>query len=256
MGATGGAGRASHQSSGDNFMNAVARRMRQTVGEPLDTEIGGVGAVLDPAGVLVLPSEQLLIVSDLHLEKGAAFARRGMMLPPYDTAATLALLERALSRHCVRRVVCLGDSFHDRRGAEAMPAMFREALAGLMVGYDWIWVSGNHDPEPPEGLGGESVETLSVAGLTLRHEPTPGACPGEIAGHLHPVARLRGAPGQGRHACFASDGTRMILPSFGITTGGLNVLDRAFSGMFQTPVATAFVAGTSRIYPIPFSALC
>nr|WP_244556890.1 ligase-associated DNA damage response endonuclease PdeM [Fulvimarina manganoxydans] len=241
--------------SGGNLMNALARRMRQTAGKPLETEIAGTLALLDPSGVLVLPSESLLVVSDLHLEKGAAFARRGMMLPPYDTAATLALLARALSRHPVRRVVCLGDSFHDRRGAEAMPTVFRDALVDLMVGHDWVWVSGNHDPEPPKGLGGETVETLSVGGLALRHEPTAGACPGEIAGHLHPVARIRGAVSQGRHACFASDGTRMILPSFGITTGGLNVLDRAFSGLFETRAAKAFVAGTARIYPIPFSAL-
>ena len=44
----------------------------------------------DCAGVLYWPDESLLAVADLHLEKGSSFAARGMLLPPYDTAATLA----------------------------------------------------------------------------------------------------------------------------------------------------------------------
>ena len=84
--------------------------------------VNGTVAVCDPLGGLYLPETGMLVVSDLHLEKGAAFARRGMMLPPYDTAATLELLALALERHQPKRVVCLGDSFHDRHGAAFMPA--------------------------------------------------------------------------------------------------------------------------------------
>ena len=40
-------------------------------------------------GALYWPAEKALIVSDLHLEKGSAFAARGQMLPPYDTRETL-----------------------------------------------------------------------------------------------------------------------------------------------------------------------
>ena len=57
-----------------------------------EVEIGGVRAVCDPLGALYLPDSATLVVSDLHLEKGAAYARRGMLLPPYDTALTLKLL--------------------------------------------------------------------------------------------------------------------------------------------------------------------
>ena len=46
--------------------------------------------VIDRRGALWLPEPRLLVVSDLHLEKGSSFARRGMLLPPYDTGATLA----------------------------------------------------------------------------------------------------------------------------------------------------------------------
>lgn len=237
-------------------MNALARRQRRTDCPAVEMQLAGGTVACDPSGVLYAPSERLLVVSDLHLEKGAAFARRGMMLPPYDTAATLALLGAALERYDPLRVVCLGDSFHDRHGAAFMPAQFREVLVRLMTGRDWIWIAGNHDPEPPAYVGGETHETISVGPWTFRHEPSPSLRVGEVAGHLHPVAQVSAGGRSSRSACFASDGDRMILPSFGVTTGGLNVLDRAFHGLFDPVRAKAYVIGIARIYPIPFRALC
>ena len=236
-------------------MNMIQRRLRHGEQAGIETDLNGGLLVCDPSGVVFAPDESLLIVSDLHLEKGAAFARRGMMLPPYDTAATLALLGAALDRYGPRRVVCLGDSFHDRHGAALMPAPYRETLAALMAGRDWTWISGNHDPEPPAGLGGTTTEELDVGPWHLRHEPTLGARAGEIAGHLHPVAKVSGNGRSVRGACFATDGARMVMPSFGVTTGGLNVLDRAFDGLFATERARAYVIGVSRIYPIAFASL-
>ncbi len=61
--------------------------------------IAGVSLVADCAGALYWPEEGLLAVADLHLEKGSSYATRGVLLPPYDTAATLArlgALDRAL----------------------------------------------------------------------------------------------------------------------------------------------------------------
>ena len=196
-------------------MNALARRLRQTECDGVEMSLAGARIVCDPSGVLYAPDERLLIVSDLHLEKGAAFARRGMMLPPYDTAATLTLLEAALTRYAPQRVISLGDSFHDRTGAALMPEASRETLRRLMTGRDWIWISG----------------------------------------HLHPVARVANGARSTRGACFASDGSRMIMPSFGVTTGGLNVLDRAFHGLFDLATAKAYVIGLTRIYPIGFRSL-
>ncbi|ALN74068.1 hypothetical protein M673_15180 [Aureimonas sp. AU20] len=236
-------------------MNMVDRRFRQADGEGVETVLNGGRLVCDPSGVVFAPEHGLLIVSDLHLEKGAAFARRGMMLPPYDTQATLALLEAAVARHRPAHVVALGDSFHDRHGAALMPTASRERLGAVMAGRRWTWISGNHDPEPPAGLGGETAEEIVVGPWTLRHEPSPFARAGEIAGHLHPVARVSGRGRSVRGACFASDGSRMVMPSFGVTTGGLNVLDRAFQGLFAPDRAKAYVIGVARIYPIPFHAL-
>ncbi|MCQ8784194.1 ligase-associated DNA damage response endonuclease PdeM [Mangrovibrevibacter kandeliae] len=236
-------------------MTMMLRRLRRVDCEPVEIELNGEAVLCDPAGVIVVPEHDLLVVSDLHLEKGAAFARRGMLLPPYDTAMTLALLESALERHRPKQVICLGDSFHDRHGAALMPAAFRETLTRLMAGRDWTWIAGNHDPEPPALIGGETRQERAVGGLVFRHEPTPAPRAGEIAGHLHPVARVSGGGRSTRGACFATDGSRLVMPSFGVTTGGLNVLDRAFHGLFRLEAAKAYVIGTSRIFAIGFAAL-
>lgn len=233
-------------------MNILARR-RHSEGEALEIALAGERVACDPAGVLYLPAQDCLVVADLHLEKGAAFARRGMFLPPYDTAATLALLGLVLQRYAPARVICLGDSFHDRKGAALMPAGERDTLAALMRGRDWVWITGNHDPEPPQGIGGETLFEVAAGALAFRHEPSAGAKRGEVSGHLHPVARLAGRGS--RRACFATDGQRMILPSFGVTTGGLNVLDRAFHGLFDMPRALACMIGHAGIYPVRFGAL-
>ncbi|SKA34891.1 ligase-associated DNA damage response endonuclease PdeM [Consotaella salsifontis] len=223
-------------------------------GRTLQLELNGVEVACDPAGILVVPSERTLVVSDLHLEKGAAFARRGMFLPPYDTAMTLATLSQAIERHTPDRVICLGDSFHDRRGADLMPAPLREHLSLMMTGREWIWISGNHDPERPS-LGGEWTECFTMGALSFRHEPRPDAPAGEIAGHLHPAARVASRGRSVRGPCFATDRRRMIMPAFGVTTGGLNVLHRAFDGLFTGERPMAGVIGRDKVYPIPFSAL-
>ena len=114
---------------------------------------------------------------------------------------------------------------------------------------------GNHDPDAPRGLGGESVAELALAGLTLRHEPRQAAAPGEIAGHLHPGARIVRRGRSVRRRCFVTDGARLIMPAFGAFTGSLNVLDRAFAGLFRRELLTAHMLGEDRTYAVPGSQL-
>ncbi|MCR4267469.1 ligase-associated DNA damage response endonuclease PdeM [Nitratireductor sp. ZSWI3] len=221
----------------------------------LTIELAGETAVCDWRGVLMFPALDLLVVSDLHLEKGAAFARRGSFLPPYDTAATLRRLGAVIADHDPGIVISLGDSFHDGDGAAEMPETFRDHLVTLMAGRDWHWIAGNHDPAPPPGLPGRTAQEIAIDGLTFRHEPAPGAAPGEIAGHLHPGARIVRRGRSVRRACFASDGARLIMPAFGSLTGTLNVLDRAFAGLFTRERLTAYMLGRQGIYAIAGSLL-
>src|SRR5579863_2311757 len=121
--------------------------------------ICGVTLIADPAGAIFWPDESLLIVADLHLEKGSAFAARGVLLPPYDTATTLARLARLIERHAPRRVIALGDSFHDGGGPLRMRDIDRASLKLLQRNRDWLWITGNHDPDPADGVGGSFAET-------------------------------------------------------------------------------------------------
>ena len=214
-----------------------------------DFEIAGAALVADPSGALVWPGERTLVVADLHLEKGSSLAaRRGTLLPPYDTAATLAALTRVVARLDPRRVVALGDSFHDPAGPSRLAGEMREALGALMRGRDWIWVAGNHDPGPP-GLGGDAVPELRLGPLRLRHEPGAGAGEGDVAGHLHPAARLLWRGRSLRRRCFATDGRRLVLPAFGAYAGGLNVLDAAFATVFRSR-PRVMLLGRAQVYPV------
>lgn len=230
--------------------------IRTTAILPADlVTIAGERAVCDPRGVLYFPELALLAVSDLHLEKGSSLARRGALIPPYDTAATLARLQAVIADYAPRIVISLGDSFHDGEGASRLHDGFRKRLETLIAGRDWFWIAGNHDPDAPADLPGETVKELAVASLVFRHEPSKGQAGGEVAGHLHPCARIVQRGRSVRRRCFAGDGSRMIMPAFGAYTGSLNVLDRAYSGLFNRDSLVAYMMGKDRIFALPGSML-
>jgi DNA ligase-associated metallophosphoesterase len=208
--------------------------------------LAGVPLLADPSGALYWPEHGLLVVADLHLEKGSSFAARGVFLPPYDTAATLARLARLIAHYAPRCVVALGDSFHDGGGPARLADDDRDNLRSLQRGRDWVWITGNHDPEPAENIGGAFHETLTVSALTFRHLPT--GTPAEICGHLHPVARVSHRGRTVSRRCFAADQTRMVMPAFGAFTGGLNVRHAAFADLFGTLAFTAHMLGEGRLY--------
>jgi len=190
----------------------------------------------------------MLVLADLHLEKGSSFAARGVLLPPYDTAATIDRMERVIARYAPRAVIALGDSFHDGHGPDRMGEKDRAALARLQHGRDWVWILGNHDDAPRPGIGGRFVPVLAIDRLFFRHEPT--GAQGEIAGHLHPLARVAAAGHAISRRCFASDGTRLIMPAFGAYAGGLNVLDEAFGSLFLRNRLEAWMMGRADVYPV------
>ncbi len=215
-----------------------------------DLRVEGIRLTCDWAGCLFVPDEETLIVSDLHLEKGSSYARRGQHLPPYDTRQTLTLLAHRLAVWQPRRVICLGDSFHDATGHERLSEPCRLALTAMMKGRDWVWIEGNHDPLPPATLGGDCAPTIELGPLTLCHEPQRGLRKGEIAGHLHPSGKVVRRSRSVRRPCFVTDGSRLIMPSFGAYTGGLNIRDRAFDGLFDQERMSAVLLGRERVFHI------
>jgi len=210
------------------------------------------GHTLKPlvAGAVYWEAEDTLLVADLHLEKGAAYAARGMLLPPYDTRSTLSRLDKIIAAVDPGRVVALGDSFHRSECADNLVEDDFALLKELQKGRDWYWICGNHDPHLPDTIGGTVCATLTMAGVTLRHEPSGDAKSPEIVGHLHPVARISRRGTVVRRRCFATDGHRLVMPAFGAYAGGLNVLHEAFQPLFLWHRLEAWMMGRHAVYPV------
>ena len=213
--------------------------------------VAGVTLVADLSGALFWEEQGLLVVSDLHLEKGSSFATRGVLLPPWDTVATLGRLAAVIARHDPHMVIALGDSFHDRTAHDRLSTTDRQALAALQAQRDWIWISGNHDPALPSDLGGVVAEEVAIGPIAFRHEPSGAS--GEIAGHLHPKARVSTRGRSMERRCFACDGERAVMPAFGAYAGGLSIRDAAFGKIFQSLGFMAHVLGDVRLHTIAAS---
>ncbi len=208
------------------------------------------GEVFEPllSGALFWRAQSMLLVADLHLEKFSSYAKRGQMLPPYDTGLTLKRLEADVARTKAERVVSLGDSFHRDEGTTTLLDADRLRLMALLGRSHWTWISGNHDPSP-QALGGTCVDRLELGSLTLTHEPRRGVR-GMVAGHLHPAATVV-ANGHGtRRPCFVHDGRLLVLPAYGSGTGSLNILSAPFHGLFDYAALEVTMIGRGRLYPV------
>jgi DNA ligase-associated metallophosphoesterase len=206
----------------------------------LALELAGAEALLRPSGALWLERERLLVVADLHLEKGSAYAARGQLLPPYDTRETLARLAAEADQLRPHTILLLGDTLHDGEAEARLAADDVRTLTTIAAMAELVWVVGNHDADGPRALPGRVAAGWSARHLSLVHQPAAAPRFGEVAGHLHPCARIKGRVGSVRRRCFVTDGERLVLPAFGAFAGGLNVRDAAFHGLFRRePLAVA-----------------
>jgi hypothetical protein len=192
---------------------------------------------------LYWPAERALLVADLHLEKASWFAKAGQMLPPYDSRDTLERLADAVRVTGARRVITLGDNFHDDAGALRLDAHCTGMLEALTRALDWVWITGNHDEGleslGPKGFGGTIVPELVVGGVILRHEARAGETAPELSGHYHPKMRMTVRNRHIARPCAvlgrggAGGAERMILPAFGSLTGGLDAGHPEILGALQ-----------------------
>ena len=172
-----------------------ARRARLAPRACASREDGAIGvagrAPPDPSGALIWPARRLIVVADLHLEKGSSYAPRGRFIPPYDSRTTLSALERVIAGNRAEQVICLGDSFHDQDAAARLSPQEVATIRRLTASRRWTWIAGNHDPAPPKQLGGEIANELTLGPLVFRHQALDDAsAPGELSGHFHPKATV------------------------------------------------------------------
>ena len=202
------------------------------------------------SGALYWPGEDALIVADLHLEKGSSFAKRGQLCRRTTRARRCSKLAAAIDRYAPGTVIALGDSLHDVEASGRIGLEELEILQIMQEDRDWIWVTGNHDPKIDERLGGSVVGDIEVEGIVLRHEPRPGHVTHEIAGHMHPAAKLSMHGYTLRRPCFVGNGLRLVMPAFGTYAGGLNILDDPFEPLFGHDGMHVWMLGQEGLYPV------
>ncbi len=213
----------------------------------------GQNFLATPDGALFWPSENALLVADLHLEKASWFARLGQFLPPYDSHATLVGLAQLVDTTGAAKIHCLGDSFHDAFGCDRLPAAARDLLTRLTSRLDWTWILGNHDPGFADHCGGRLAEEEVVAGITLRHKAVRGDPAPEISGHFHPKYRVHLRGRSVARRCFVASDTQRILPAFGALTGGLDAAHPEIVGKVGSS-ASALVPIADKMLKFPLAA--
>lgn len=224
-------------------------------GARMTVSLSFAGESFEPlrCGGLYWPAQRTLLVADLHLEKASHFARRGRMLPPHDTHDTLAMLIDAVELTGAQRLVCLGDSFHDRGGPERMQDSARAALTRMIASLDWWWITGNHDDASAATLGGTAHVEARLGPLVLRHEAEPADPTPELSGHFHPKLWVTTPRKRLSRRCFAMSRTKIILPAYGAFTGGLDCSDPAILAALGGPGA-AVVREGDRLLRFPIAA--
>jgi uncharacterized protein len=216
--------------------------------------LGGLDLIPDLSGALYVPDFAALLVADLHLEKGSSLAYRGVHLPPYDTRETLVQLTAAIATTNPKRLILLGDSFHDRRARERIDKADVTRLTQITHVIDTLWIAGNHDPAPPLDLGGRVADEIVLGPVRLRHEPSaPGPESIEIAGHLHPGAAVSQRGRLVRCKCFAGDEYRLVMPAFGSFTGSLSVWAEPFAAIFPSGKFHVWMLGGRAVHRFPSS---
>ena len=116
----------------------------------------------------------------------------------------------------------------------------------MMEAARFVWVSGNHDPAPQPGLGGDWVEAYAAGPFIFRHQARAHA-DAEISGHFHPKAAIAARGGAVSRPCFIADRRRIILPAFGAYAGGLDIRDAAIARLFPGG-SRAFLLGRDRLF--------
>ncbi len=188
-------------------------------------ELRGEEVQLLAARALYLPRLGALLVADLHVGKAEAFQRRGVPVPTGVTAADLARLSGALRQTGAASLWVLGDLVHDRDAEDL------DDLAQLRARHEDVElhvVRGNHDRHIaalPAAWGFcEHDGAVELGPFALRHEPEGAADgPYTLCGHLHPMAKLRGAGDELLLPCFHFGPRIGLLPAFTSWSSGVRV---------------------------------
>ena len=192
---------------------------------------------INKEGILFWLEKEIAIVSDLHLEKGSSFASTGQFIPPYDSEETLKKLLNVIDNYKVKKVILLGDTFHDKDAFHRMQSKVKFLFEELIKNYEVIFILGNHENK----MKIDSInfyQEYVVDNVRFIHEAVQENI-NQISGHYHPVASIKVSSKKITTKCLIHTNNHIILPSFGVFTGGLNIHDL---------VLKPFISQDSNIY--------
>ncbi|MBA2650532.1 MAG: ligase-associated DNA damage response endonuclease PdeM [Legionella sp.] len=203
--------------------------------------------ILSGLGGIYWPGQKLLVVADLHLEKGSYYLTRGNPLPLYDTLDTLSRLEHLVSLYNPQCLLTLGDNIHD---VQAVTRMNQENIDLLKKIRDsvskWVWLIGNHDKHTvPKEPGLHVCTQLDIETITFTHDLLRDK-PWQILGHYHPKATIKNISGK----CFLVNNHKIILPAFGSYTGGLNIDSLDFKKIMHPEQFKAYLLNKNKVWRI------
>lgn len=183
----------------------------------------GTELVLLPEKGIWFPHYKTLLISDIHLGKGAHFRKAGIPIPQALAQEDLACLSDLIAQFKPLQLIFLGDLFHsDVNNDWDWFCLWRD----LHHDIELVLIKGNHDILPIgfyDNLCIKVIEEGSIGPFILKHDK-PKNLPNThgylICGHIHPGIKLRG---KGRQSvtvpCFWFGRDYAILPAFGKFTG-------------------------------------
>ncbi len=204
--------------------------------------------IFDASGALFWPTKKTLVVADLHLEKGSYYARRGSPLPLYDTIDTLQRLEQLIIAYQPETLISLGDNIHDIQAFIRMHPEHQLRLSQLTPSLkQWIWLNGNHDrhtlPAPLPNL--YCYSQFCMDSITFIHDFVTNI-PFQISGHYHPKVCINTIRGK----CFLLGKDKIIMPSFGSYTGGLDIDSTDFKNHLPKEHFKVFLLNRGKIWRV------
>jgi len=181
------------------------------------------------------PARDTLFVADTHFGKAGVFRRQGLNVPGGTTDADLARLEAAIAETAATRLIILGDFVHAPPSAEEPWLARFEAWRARHAGLEIIVTRGNHD----------RVKTLPLdldidwqpgsrfeAPFVCQHEPGADKRGPLLAGHIHPVVRMRAGSESLRLPVFWCHADGLMLPAFCSFAGGGRIAPAAADRVF------------------------
>lgn len=169
------------------------------------------------------PQRRTLLVSDLHLGKITHFRKEGIAVPASARLRNFIMLDQLVQTYLPERMIILGDLFHNIYNAEWEQFIhWREQYVHLHIEA----IAGNHDILPRELYDQSAIcyrRELYEGNFHFTHDPATQQNEDffTFCGHIHPVFCLRSPSRQSlRLPCYVITARQMILPSFGVFTGG------------------------------------